>query len=291
MRRLLSSSAIAAIVGSMAFAAHAQTSAEADGQMSAGVSFCDMQWSAVDGNDDAFITREEATGAIESEFDAIDADDNGEIGKTEYIDCKTQGLDVTSAEAERDEDSFASVDANQDKSIDREEFALSAEQAYGDSRSAGSADEEPLLTLRRFVWLTPEEASSGAMRDMSADEAAARAALTFDRLDENSDDIIDTQEWATTTTARGQTQAAAEAAFDEIDADASGAIGPEEYAEARSSGLDAMATGAVNGETSADAAGNEAAAVVPDVAADQEAEQARVGVPAFVFRLSDGDWE
>jgi Ca2+-binding EF-hand superfamily protein len=293
MKKLLTSSAVVVIFGGMAFGAQAQTSTETDTQMSANGSLCEMQWIAVDGNDDAFITREEATGTIEEEFAQIDADGNGEIGKTEYIDCKTQGLDMQSAEATRDEESFAAVDVNQDEGIGREEFGQAAEQAFNESRSATSADAEPLITLRRFVWLTPEEASSDMMLNMSDDEAAARTAMTFERLDADGDNIVDTREWAQATTPRGLSEHLAGARFDAIDADASGAIGQDEYISARFSGLDQMETGSVSDAASAPAGAteDESAAVVPDVAADEEQEQARVGVPAFVFRLNDGDWE
>ena len=121
MRHLLRTTAILLATGGFALTAQAQDTSEP--QLTAGSpSYCDMPWVQVDGNSDGFVSQEEATGAIDTQFGAIDADGNGEITKTEYVDCKTRTGGQAAAESSRDEQNFAEADANKDSGIDRNEF-------------------------------------------------------------------------------------------------------------------------------------------------------------------------
>ena len=275
MRHLLRTTAILLATGGFALTAQAQDTSEP--QLTAGSpSYCDMPWVQVDGNSDGFVSQEEATGAIDTQFGAIDADGNGEITKTEYVDCKTRTGGQAAAESSRDEQNFAEADANKDSGIDRNEFRDQARQAYDESQSAAD-DEQALLVLRRFVWLTPEEAQDeSALKDMSADEAAGRSAMTFAALDQNDDDIIDTREWSQRSPSSRMTEEWASADFDKLDADATGSISQEEYRSARSKRLDQTTT------ASTEQSGDPASA--DDQSASQSGSDAE-GIPVFVYRF------
>lgn len=274
MRHLLHTTAIAAAFAAFTFGAQAQESNDAESavQSASAPSYCDTRWSSVDGNEDGFVSRDEATGAMDDQFSAIDADGNGEITKTEYVDCMTRTGDQASAEADRTEDAFASVDTDGDDQISREEFRDAAKQAFEQSRSA-AADDEAVVVFRRFVWLTPEESGQeGIHSDMSADEAAARSAKTFAALDKNSDDIIDTQEWSERSPKAGIDEEWANARFEELDEDKSGAIGKEEYRTARNQMLDEMTTASTDGDASGGAS-------------DDSASTGDQGIPVYVYRF------
>ena len=275
MRLLFRTTAILLATGGFALTAQAQDSSEP--QLTAGSpSYCDMPWVQVDGNSDGFVSQEEATGAIDTQFGAIDADGNGEITKTEYVDCKTRTGGQAAAESSRDEQNFAEADANKDSGIDRNEFRDQARQAYDDSQSAAD-DEQALVVLRRFVWLTPEEAQDGsALKDMSADEVAGRSAMTFAALDQNDDDIIDTMEWSERSPPSRMTEEWASAQFDELDDNATGSISQDEYRSARSKMLDRTTTASTDQSSGS--------ASTDDQQASQSGSDAE-GVPVFVYRF------
>ena len=275
MRHLLRTTAILLATGGFALTAQAQDSSEP--QLTAGSpSYCDMPWVQVDENSDGFVSQEEATGAVDSQFGAIDADGNGEITKTEYVDCKTRTGGQAAAESSRDEQNFAEADANKDSGIDRNEFRDQARQAYDDSQSAAD-DEQALVVLRRFIWLTPEEArDASALNDMSADEVAGRSAMTFAALDQNDDDIIDTMEWSERSPPSRMTEEWASAQFDELDSDATGSISQDEYKSARSKMLDETTTGSTDQSGASESTGDQKAS---ESGSDAE------GVPVFVYRF------
>lgn len=273
-KHLCQTTAILLAVGGLTMSAHAQETKE-----TAAASFCDTPWMQVDGNDDGFVSKSEATGATDTRFGQIDADGNGEITKTEYVDCMTRTGGQASAEAERDDAGFKQADANQDEKIDRDEFRDQASKAFEDSRTAAADDPDAWVVLQRYVWLTPDEAGDGNMfGEMTADEAAGRSAMTFSALDQNSDGILDTQEWSQKEPSSRMDEEWASARFDEFDANASGAIDDEEYRTARSDMLDGMTTGSTTQDSSS------ASGSASDAASDDTA-SAGQGVPVYVYRF------
>lgn len=256
MRKFLNTTAIAIIFGSVAFAFPALAATDA--------SYCDAKWTKADENSDGVITQDEATAAVMSEFAAIDSNGSGAINKSEYTDCMNKGSDKISAEAPRDKDSLKQADANSDGMLDKDEFRAASEKAYTDSRSATDANAEPVIVLRRFVWLVPAEAES-ALKDMSQDEAASRSAMTFSRLDQNSDDMLSEDEWATKTTKLPVPPAVADANFATMDADSDGEVTQEEYAASSiAMANDNMKTSSTaEGESAQDGADSSESGTVP----------------------------
>jgi len=179
MKTLVRTTAIALAMGGLAFGAAAQettdqtsaSNAQAGQQMQA--SFCERPWATIDGNDDGFVAPNEASGAIDTHFSQIDANGNGEITKTEYVDCLSRMSGQTAAESDRDEQSFSSLDLNGDNQVNLEEFRDSAQKAFETAQS-DNANSDAVLVLRRFVWLMPEEAKDeSSLKDMTTDEARA----------------------------------------------------------------------------------------------------------------------
>ena len=249
-KHLVRTTAILLAVGGLAMSAHAQEAQETPeaqelqgSEQVTAVSYCDDPWTAVDRNNNGVVSEEEAARATDLRFDEIDADGNGEIGKTEYVDCMTRTNDQAAAEVERDEESFAQADANKDDQIDRDEFREQASKAFEESRTASADDPDAWVVFQRYVWLTPEEFDDSKMlSEMTADEAAGRSAMTFAALDQNSDGILDTEEWSEKSPPSHMDEEWASARFDEFDENASGAIDKEEYRTARSDMLDEMPT-------------------------------------------------
>jgi Ca2+-binding EF-hand superfamily protein len=252
MRSILNTSAIAIIFGGVAFASPALSATDA--------SYCDAKWTTADADNDGAITQDEATEMATREFAQIDTNGSGAINKSEYMECMNKGSDLKSAEAPRDIETLKQADTNGDGSIDKDEFRQASEKAYTNSRSA--TDTSAFIVLRRFVWLVPDEAAD-ALKDMSKDEAASRSAMTFSRLDQNDDDTLSEDEWATKTTAIPVPPAVADANFARMDADSNGEVTQEEYsASSIAMPDDSMQTSSTEiGESEQGTASSEAATV------------------------------
>ena len=73
MKQLRLTTAVSLVLGAMTYGAVAQDSnqdqsAQTQSAAMAGPSYCDTPWMAVDGNNDGFVSEEEATGAVEQAF-------------------------------------------------------------------------------------------------------------------------------------------------------------------------------------------------------------------------------
>ena len=276
MKHMLTTSAIALVMGGLAFGAQAQEN-QADEQTAQSV--CDTPWTQVDSNDDAFVSRKEATAAVDKRFGSIDADGDDKIDFAEYQACITATSGMQSAKADRSEESFKQADANQDDAIDANEYRDLAEQSYDNVQEAQVTDvnAEPFVVLRRYIWLTPEEAGdAGTMKNMSADEAAGRAAWNFASLDQNNDNRVSVEEWREHTAISVTDETQLRADFDEMDADSSDSISIEEYKQAQSTKFDATTTASVDegasGQSGSDASGSDEGL-------------GNHGVPVYVFRF------
>lgn len=287
MRKLLTTTAIAATLGVIAASAQAQTSSGAGATQepaSAPADRCDSEWHLVDDDSDGFVTREEADGLLKDLFTLMDSNRNGEITKTEYVDCIAQTSDDTPpAEATRDEESFTTVDANQDDSIDPEEFRTGAEQAYQDSRSSTEAQADPVIVLRRFVWLTPDELSSGAHGEMSADEAAWRSAQTFQGLDTDANGRLSNDEWAQSQATPGPIEQTVASRYERLDTDGSGSVSEQEFKQAQTAMLDDTDTGSVT--TSGDAQADASASGGAEASAPADPSGETDGIPVFIYHF------
>jgi hypothetical protein len=252
---------------------NATTSVEGAG---VGAVICDGRFANVDVDGDGFVNREEATRGIEQGFGAIDADGNGEITKTEYVDCKAQSRNQQTAEITRDAESFAAADANKDQGVDRGEYMGAAQQAYENASDASGAGPSS-----GYLWLTPDELEAGGAKNLSADEAGARSAMSFDALDNNGDGILDTQEWEKAIPGGGNPGGAPTARFEMIDSDQSNSLSKEEYSQARTAMLDEMQTGSISADSAtANQQGSDASA-----SSGQSDTAPVAGVPVFIYRF------
>lgn len=213
----------------------ASTDDETDGQSdgaetasAAGSDYCERQWMTLDGNEDGFISSEEASGGLEARFDAIDADGNDAITKTEYIDCKT-GTGATAADAGRDDATFEAADADSDGALTRQEYGDAAATAYEEAIATDDTL-QPFIVLRRYVFLTPVEAENeNPLADMSQGEIAARSLRNFSFLDADGNGEISMSEWRIQTPTVGMTNDAASAQFTELDANGDDEISRAEF--------------------------------------------------------------
>ncbi len=128
MNHLLRTTAIVAVMGCFSIAAQAQQSdgeaAGADTGTMNETSYCDKPWEKVDGNADGFVSKAEASASVENQFGQIDLDGNGELTKTEWVDCLSKMRDQTVA-AQEPATSIREILA------DLEENNLSAEEILG----------------------------------------------------------------------------------------------------------------------------------------------------------------
>lgn len=217
--------------------ASAETSAGEE-MAASGSDYCEREWMTIDGNEDGFISGDEATGGLERRFDAIDADGNDAITKTEYIDCKT-GTGVKAADAGRDDATFEAADADGDGLLTRKEYGDAAATAYEEAIAT-----DDVLILRRYVFLTPTEADrDGALSGMAEGEIAARSVRNFSFLDGDGNGEISMSEWRVQTPRVGMTDDAATAQFSELDGDGDDEITRKEYEAAIAGTAPAEASG------------------------------------------------
>lgn len=276
MRHLLRTSAIALAMGGLAFGAYAQEN-QTDDQMAQ--SICDTPWVEVDTNGNGFVSEQEASGAVENRFNAMDTDGDGQLNYAEYQACLSATSELQAAETDRSEENFKQADANQDQAIDADEYRDLAEQSYDNVQEAQVTDveAEPFLVLRRFIWLTPEEASDAeTVQNMSEDEAAGRAAWNFASLDKNNDDRVSVEEWREHTAMSTTDEEQIRADFDQMDADSSDSISKDEYSQAQSEKFDTTTTASTDAGESDQASS--------DASASDEGSGDR-GVPVYVFRF------
>ena len=279
MKHLFTTTAIVAAMGCFTLGAQAQDSSQNVQTQQA--SYCDKPWTQVDGNSDGFISETEASAAVDNEFGQIDSDGDGLISQAEWTGCMDRVSGQT-AEADRSENNFAEADTNQDQQISRDEFRRGSQQAYENAQS-DNADDNSLIVLRRYVFLTPQESQDAStVQNMSSDEAAGRSALTFGSLDTNGDDRIDSNEWSEREPAITRNQNWANAQFGRIDEDATGTISQEEYRTARQQMLDEdLTTGSVGNDGSTS---NNTTQTNEDSASASTASER--GIPVYLYRFS-----
>jgi len=289
MKKLLRSTAMVLALGGFALPVHAQNANTNETNQLANASsgsqgFCDRSWDQIDANSDGMVDKTEVTGAADARFKQIDTDGNGELSSDEFSQCVMRQSGQASAESDRDAKSYSSLDLNGDNQVNVEEFRDSAQQSYDASQRQGAGDQD-FVVLRRFIWLTPEEAKNGVDRNsMSADEAAGRAALNFSALDENGDGSLDSKEWSNRSPRLERSKEWVNAKFAEIDADSSGSITRSEYNNAEARLIDKMSTASTSSKTQGQAA--EGKSGEQDSAASNAASDEGSGsVPVFIYHF------
>lgn len=271
MKHLLTTTALALVVGATAFAAPGQAQKREPG-------YCGQSWVQVDANDDGKVTQSEAEAATAVEFSAVDANADGRISADEYRDCRTGGMTTagkanggssgqqaganstsgstsnsTSGSAATSDSqgkreameaagrqAWESADRNKDGRISAQEYAAASRQAYDRARQA-QADGPEVIMLRRYVLLVPQQTGTGdtqsdKTRDMNRDEAAARSAMKFSALDQDGDGNLTEQEWSREATGP-MSAALADKHFGAMDKDGDGELTKDEYRAARENGM------------------------------------------------------
>ena len=248
--------------------------------------FCQKPWSKIDADDNGYVSKKEAQDAAKTQFKAMDSNGDGKISQQEYNNCMNAFGSEKSAMTDRSADNFKSADANQDKQVDRTEYRDMAKQSYQamqDAEGSSDANAQPFVILRRYVWLTPDQAKdANGMKNMSQDEAAARSAINFSALDKNGDNKLSSDEWAQGTVSTKRDQKSASAEFNKMDKDGSGSIDESEYQSAQADKVDQTTTASTN--KSNDDSNVQEEAAVTDQAEDHEATGA-MGTPVYVYRF------
>lgn len=267
MTNLYRTAALALVMSASGLAAaQAQNNGE---ETASAPDYCDREWVALDGNEDGFISGKEASSALEARFDAIDADDNGKVTKTEYVDCKASN-GMKAADAGRDEETFKAADADGNQTLSRREYGDAAATAYEEALATDDAA-EPFIVVRRFIFLTPEEAArENAIADMSGDEIASRSVRNFSFLDADDNGEIAMSEWRVQTPRVGMSEEDANAQFSELDGNGDDTITRKEY------------EAAVGKSASSSSASDDAEASPNEQTANRQSSDAP-GVPVFVW--------
>lgn len=224
--------------------------------------YCQQGFSLADTNQDDYISPEEASAAVDWEFSALDANDDGVISQTEWLDCRRAWL---SAEAAEEGTSSTMpeippmdlVDEDGDGVLTQEEFMSAAAEAHdaaamdvsgaastsaetssatGDaaeesdeeSDMAAGDQQEQMILIPRIVFL-PTEADQSRFGQMSREEMADRAAMQFIILDTDADRTVDAKEWAEQESLKNDISDVLNMQFEAADTDDSGDISREEY--------------------------------------------------------------
>lgn len=209
---------------------------------------CENAFNWGDADENAKLTRTEIENMRDQDYGALDANSDGEITKQEYVDCLGTSARMTRDEAEKGFDqgdysggAWSDLDQGDDVTeLSAEDWADQAQQAWEE----GNTEKQDAMSY------------GGSASETS--EAFARAATQRFRMhDTNGDGIITASEYETDVSETSFDDQAIQARFDELDADNSGGISPQEYRgagawAAQPGGL--KAEGESNASTDGDAA-------------------------------------
>lgn len=195
-----------------------------------GMGPCEAGFVGADANNDGTVTAEETKAATERAFNEMDADGSGDVSQEEYVDCGTMGAGTTSAMTDRSEENMAEVDANDDGTLTQQEFMQGASEAHEAASAAGSPGAQPVVILRRFVFL-PAQNGSADIREMRSDQVEGAAAQQFGNLDTNRDNRLDKSEWAQQEAVKRDLSSVLNMEFSKDDKDQSGTLDMAEFRE------------------------------------------------------------
>lgn len=195
--------------------------------------YCENEFFSGDANNDGTFTQREVAELRDSEFEQLDANDDGSISRTEYRTCMTQIRDkAVEQEAKSGEDTLNWSDLTSDgsKTLTREDFAAAVEAAW-------EGGEDSKNTLFKHLSAKMED----AIEDEDREEGFAQAAVSrFKAADTNGDGILTQEEFETPVREKTFSDQGLDTRFQEMDADDSGAISPQEYRAAATWSPNAM---------------------------------------------------
>lgn len=225
--------------------------------------YCSVGFLLADTDGDDAISLQEAGEASGMEYAELDANGDQMITQEEYLACapvwaamastneSSPAAEMNEAFLERTEMAdieFTFVDSDDDGTITQDEFMswmertldsasepqnVQSTSASGSDDSATAEDEasetDPLLLLRRIV-LFPIAPDADPM-EMSREEMAARASQQFMYRDSNADQQLDRDEWMGSPEGPDQVTEAMSKRFNTMDADKSGDVSKDEFAD------------------------------------------------------------
>lgn len=210
--------------------------------------YCSEGYTAADRDQDDIVTESEAMAARESEFSAMDANQDESISRDEYSACM-EGWAASSTVDPATDDDFANLDADDDGMVTAQEYmdvveetAMSStdegtvQATSSDASGSGTAtgnstadDEGRILLLRRLV-LVPSGYEHDRIGSMNDEELATRASQRFETTDADGNNRLSTEEWKNAADAHMRNVAQLmDRSFDRMDADKSGDISRQEY--------------------------------------------------------------
>lgn len=223
---------------------------------------CENAFNWGDADENAKLTRTEVENMRDEDYGAIDANSDGEITKQEYVDCLGNSEKMIRQEAAAGQDDGKYNMAEWSHLADDGEKELSAED-WADKAQAAWEDGDAKMQ---------DAMSYGGSKSETSEEFARAATERFKMHDANGDGIITESEYETDASDTKFDKQAIEARFEELDADNSGGISPQEYRgagvwAAQPAGL--KSSGQSNAKTDGEAASDGSSASV-DVDVDGE---------------------
>jgi Ca2+-binding EF-hand superfamily protein len=179
-----------------------------------------------DSDEDGDLTADELDTTARASFSAMDANADGTVTRDEYVDCANVMAGTESMESDRSEENMAQYDTDGDGELTQQEFMEASATSYD------AMTDEPGETgdLMRLVFL-PVTASPDRLVEMPREEAAARSVMLFAALDEDDSGTVAKNEWSMKQPLMSDMEDALSDRFDEADADSSGDMSEDEYAD------------------------------------------------------------
>ncbi|QYX57450.1 EF-hand domain-containing protein [Roseovarius sp. SCSIO 43702] len=216
--------------------------------------FCENAFYAADSNADGQFSEKEVNARRDAEFAAIDANKDGSIDREEFTNCMTQKRDKAAEQqasmSETDDAGakWSDIASDGQQELTREDFAAWAEKAWSES----DGDKETL-----FKQLSAN--LSDVIGEKEEQEGFAQAAVDrFKAADENGDGVLTQAEFETPLREKEYSDQGLDEQFQQMDADNSGAISPQEYRAAGTWSTSAMGTTADSSDSGTSEADDEA---------------------------------
>jgi len=201
---------------------------------------------------------------VESNLPEYDTNDDGQLSQKEFMNAAGEAYQQARVEANlEDGQQDAGADRQQDADVadasdamtgadaqtagegdemtagaDQGESAEMAEEgdmaAAGAGQQAGSGQQdanEPVVVLRRFLFIPESRANMNAAR-MGREEATQRALQNFIALDEDRSGMLEPQEWAQSRAVRQDMSDLLSTRFNRDDVDQSGSLTADEFVAA-----------------------------------------------------------
>lgn len=162
-------------------------------------------------NRDAGLSQEEIETLRDTEFSKLDADGDGIVSRGEWAECEAQKQAAMTGDGEGkfEVGTWSDLNLEPNDKLSGEQWAARAEEAW--NADQGKA----------------QQVFSGADKAESAEQFAAAAVERFRSHDQNGDGVLTKSEYESTP--RGRDDADLDARFDQLDADDTGGISPQEY--------------------------------------------------------------